>query len=261
MRQSIVTDYDPRPGISISTLAYEYPADFHVPEHAHGADQLIYATSGLMEVSAGRRLWLIPPQFAVWIPARTRHQIQMRGSVSMRTLYLRRGLAHDLPDKCAVFHILPLLRELVVEVVRIGQLRTRNRLHCSLKDLLVSQLQNAPSVPTFVILPADRRALAVARTLMENQAAGSPLQILCSNVGVSVRTLERIFRREVGVTFEEWRRQVRLMKAIEQLVGGCTVKEAAFRVGYRHPSNFVEMFRQTLGATPKVWLSMIRRSD
>ena len=65
MRHGVSTEYDPKPGVSISTLAYEYPADFNVPEHSHGSDQLIYATRGLMQVSAGQSYWLIPPQFAV----------------------------------------------------------------------------------------------------------------------------------------------------------------------------------------------------
>jgi len=58
MRHSGLKQYDPRPGVSISTLAYEYPAGHNVPEHAHDSDQLIYATRGVMEVSAGQRLWL-----------------------------------------------------------------------------------------------------------------------------------------------------------------------------------------------------------
>jgi len=80
--------------VSISTLAYEYPRGFHVPEHAHGADQLIYATGGVMEV----------------------------------------------------LHVTPLLRELIVEAVRMGNLRARNRLHVALRDLLTSQLQSASPV-------------------------------------------------------------------------------------------------------------------
>src|SRR5580658_10207121 len=149
MRQGFIDDYDPKPGTSISTLAYEYPPAFQVPEHAHGADQAIYATRGVMEVSAGQSFWLIPPQFAIWIPARTMHRIRMPGAVSMRTLYLRRGLAPKLPTTCAVLHVTPLLRELIVEAVRIGKLRTRNRLHGALRDLLVSHLEEASPVPTF----------------------------------------------------------------------------------------------------------------
>src|ERR1019366_2168753 len=129
MRQGYIEYYDPKPGTSISTLAYEYPPAFRVPEHAHGADQVIYATRGVMEVSSGQSFWLIPPQFAIWIPAYVPHHIRMPGEVSMRTLYLRRGLAARPPAPCTVLHVTALFRELIVEAVRIGELRARNRLH------------------------------------------------------------------------------------------------------------------------------------
>jgi len=135
LRQRLITQYDPGRGVSISTLAYEYPRGFQVPEHAHGSDQLVYAIRGVMELSAGPGIWLIPPHFGMWIPVRTFHSIKMPGAVSMRTLYMRRGLASRLPTTCTVFHITPLLRELIVETVRIKELRMRNRLHCALRDL------------------------------------------------------------------------------------------------------------------------------
>jgi len=210
-----------------------------------------------MEVTAGRSVWLIPPHFAVWIPARTLHRIHMPERVSMRSLYLRRGLAAGLPAACRVLHVTPLLRELIVEIVRIGALRARNRLECALRDLLLAQLERASPVPTFVRLPVDLRALAIAKPIMQNPAQGRRLAALCSDAGVSVRTIERIFRKDVGTDFESWRRQVRLMKAVELLVSGSSVKEAAFDVGYRQPSAFVEMFRATLGATPKAWISAL----
>jgi len=260
VQHGFITDYDPRRGVSISTLAYEYPPDFQVPEHSHGSDQVIYATRGVMEVSVGQSFWLIPPHFAIWIPARTSHQIRMPGAVSMRTLYLRRGVVSRLGGACTVLHVAPLLRELIVEAVRIGQLRARNRLHSALRDLLVAHLENASPVPTSITLPKDRRALAVARALMANQASAPSLGELCISAGVSVRTIERAFRRDVGLNFESWRRQVRLMKAIELLVGGCPVKEVAFEVGYRQPSAFVEMFRQTLGTTPKAWAAGLEKA-
>ena len=54
-----------------------------------------------------------------------------------------------------------------------------------------------------------------------------------------------------------WRRQARLMKAVELLVSGCAVKEVAFEVGYKQSSAFVEMFRTALGATPKAWVASL----
>jgi len=257
MRQDIVVEYDPKPGVSIATLAYDYPPDFNVPEHAHGSGQLIHATHGVMEVVAGRSCWIIPPQFAVWIPARTVHRIRMRGAVSMRTLYLRPGLTPRL-DRCRVLHVAPLLRELVVAAVRIGELRTKERFHIALRDLVVELLRSAPPVPTEVALPTDPRALAVATALMADLEAAPSFEALCRQVGVSVRTMERTFRREVGTSFEAWRRQVRLMKAIGLLAAGRSVKEAAYQVGYQQASAFVEMFRRTLGMTPGAWTEEVR---
>jgi AraC-like DNA-binding protein len=260
VRQSgILTEYDPKRGVSIATLAYEYPSGFRVPEHAHGSDQLIYAIRGVMEVFSGQSVWLIPPHFALWIPARTSHRIQMPGPVSMRTLYWRPGLASPSSRGCAVLHVTPLLRELIIEAVRIGQLRTRNHHECALRDLLILHLKHASPMPTFVTLPREQRALAVAEAVLTNPAQSKPLAALCAGVGVSVRTIERAFRKDVGTDFESWRRQARLVKAVELLVAGRSIKEVAFAIGYRQSSAFVEMFRRTFGATPKAWISALEK--
>jgi len=250
-------DFDPPPGVSIATLAYDYRRDQRVAAHAHGSDQLLFAPRGAMDVSAGRRRWLIPPQFAFWIPARTEHSIRMCGAVSMRTLYLRPGLAPGLPADFMVIQVSPLLRELIVEAVSTGRLRAGNPHHRTLQRLLVRQIEQASPMPMSVTLPADPRALAVAEASMANYRGSPPLPSLCRKAGVSVRTVERAFQREVGLTFELWRRQARLLKAIELLAGGTSVKEVAFEIGYEGSSTFVEMFRKTMGATPRAWATRL----
>jgi AraC-like DNA-binding protein/mannose-6-phosphate isomerase-like protein (cupin superfamily) len=255
----ILREFDPKRGVSIATLAYEYPAGFRVPEHAHGSDQLIYAIRGVMEVSADQTVWLIPPHFALWIPAGAYHRIRMPGSVSMRALYLRRGLVPAFGAGCAVLHVTPLLRELTVEAVRVGQLRARNQYECALRDLLISHLLKASRVPTFVTLPTESRALAVAQAVLANPGGAKTLAALCADAGVSVRTVERAFQKDTGAGFESWRRQVRLMKAVELLVSGHSVKQVAFEVGYCQPSAFVEMFRRSFGTTPKAWTASLQK--
>ena len=95
----------------------------------------------------------------------------------------------------------------------------------------------------------------MAQAILRNPAEPKPMAVLCSEVGVSVRTIERAFRKDMGTNFESWRRQVRLTKAVELLVSGCSIKEVAYKVGYCQSSAFVEMFRQTFGTTPKAWIS------
>jgi len=108
-----------------------------------------------------------------------------------------------------------------------------------------------------VTLPREARALVVAQAILRNPAQVKTMAALCSEAGVCVRTIERVFRDEIGISFESWRRQVRLTKAVELLVAGFSIKEVAHKVGYCQSSAFVEMFRRAFGATPKVWISAL----
>lgn len=250
----IVRENDPGPGISIATHAREYPREFNIAPHAHGSDQLIYASHGVMEIASGQSLWVLPPHFGLWIPARTTHSVRMPEQVSMRTIYLRPGI-HSLWTSCTVFHVTPLLREILFEIVRIGRIRTRNHLESALQIILVSQLHHASPLPTGVSLPRDSRGLAVAQSVLNDPASHRPFAALCRSAGASVRTIQRIYQREVGQDFETWRRQVRLMKAVQLLISGLTVKEIADAVGYQDSSSFVALFRATFGIPPKSWVS------
>jgi hypothetical protein len=152
MRQS----FEPTPGISIATLAHDYPAGWHVPAHFHRSSQLLYANSGVMQLAFGRTLLLVPPQFAVFIPARVVHSIRMPHSVSMRTLYLRSSLVTD--RTCSVLYVTPFLRELILEAVRRKGLKRRARADAALCELLVTEIRLAEPVPIELAMPIDARA-------------------------------------------------------------------------------------------------------
>jgi len=171
----------------------------------------------------------------------------------MRTLYFRPGLVSRRAPGCDVLSVTPLLRELIVEAVRVGRLRVRNAHERALRDLTILHISRASSAPTSVALPADSRALALAQAILQNPSQPKALANLCAEAGMSLRTMQRVFQRELGTDFDSWRRQVRLMKAIELLVTGSSVKETAFAIGYNQPSAFVEAFRRAFGATPKAW--------
>jgi len=259
MRQrEILTEYDPKHGTAVETLAYEYPSGYQIAEHAHGSDQLIYAIRGLMQVSSDSSTWFIPPHFALWIPARKRHWLSMPSEVSMRTLYLAPGLVDGFGSGCCVLHVTSLLREVILETVALRRLRVKNDYERGLCSVLAHCLKKASPLPTMVTLPSDCRAMKVAQAILAHPGAPRKLVALCSQAGVGVRTIQRLFKKEVGIDFESWRRQVRLMKAIELLISGSSVKQTAFEVGYQQPSAFVEVFRRVFGATPKAWTYSLR---
>ncbi|WP_263418607.1 AraC family transcriptional regulator [Terriglobus albidus] len=248
----LVKENDPGPGIAIATHEREYPRNSHIALHSHGADQLVYASRGVMEIASGQNFWLLPPHFGLWIPAYTPHSIRMPEHVSMRTLYLRPGL-HTAWATCTTFHVVPFLRELIFQIVGMGRIRVRSRLECAYRDILIAQLKRSTPIPTGIALPRDTRALAVAEQVLNGLEDRHSVAAMCASVGIGVRTLQRVYQREVGLDFESWRRQVRLMKAVQLLVSGLSIKEVSYAVGYQEPSTFIDLFRSVFGRTPKSW--------
>lgn len=66
----------------------------------------------------------------------------------------------------------------------------------------------------------------------------------------SVRTLERLFRAETGLSLGAWRRRARVIHAMELLADGATVTTAGLATGYATTSAFVQAFRREVGVTP-----------
>ena len=83
--------------------------------------------------------------------------------------------------------------------------------------------------------PASRKTL--------NDWAGS--------LGLSARTLARLFAAQTGMTFRQWQRQARLLEALVRLAENQPVTTIAYDLGYESPSAFIYAFRRALGTTPK----------
>jgi AraC-like DNA-binding protein len=234
----------------VAAIAFEYPAGDHIPPHVHGRHQLLYAARGVMTVHTPRGTWVVPPHRGVWIPARVRHSIDVSGALSMRTLYLRTDLASRWPDGCRVINVPPLLRELVLHAVDRGGLDRSVPADRHLVDVLLDQLDALPAAPFHLPEPRDARAQRVAAELHRDPSDRRTFAALARGAGASRRTLERVFRSEIGMSFGRWRQQLRLAHALRLLAAGQGVTAVALDVGYDSPSAFVVAFRRAFGTTP-----------
>jgi len=234
----------------VRSLATGYPSGLVLEPHSHSWAQLVYACEGVMSVQTDEGTWVVPSHRGVWIPADTRHSIAMSGWVSMRSLYIVPELARELPRRCCVLAIPPLLRELILHATAQGPLRRDVAEHRRLVDFLLDQLRVLPVVPLELPMPRDPRALRVARRLREEPGEQAPIQRLARGAGASRRTLERLFRRETGMPLGRWRQQARLLHAMRLLASGESVTSIALEVGYQSPSAFIEAFSSALGTTP-----------
>ena len=76
-----------------------------------------------MQVETPHAAWLVPSTRAIWLPANMPHGIEMRGTVAMRTLYLTPVDPQGRLAQCRALEVAPLLRELILHIVRLGMLK------------------------------------------------------------------------------------------------------------------------------------------
>jgi AraC-like DNA-binding protein len=252
-RQRAILDHRGDPSAQLTALSYDYPLKYRVPWHFHEWDQLVYASHGVMTVQTSEGTWVVPTHRAVWIPAGIAHTIAMSGLVAMRTLYLKPRLAKVLPRTCCVVNVSSLLRELILNACHSATLKRAIPRQRHLIDMILDQLETVRMVPLQLGNPTDSRAKRIADTLLADPSDRRSLAQVCKVAGASKRTVERLFREELGMTLGRWRQQLRLMEAMRLLAEGAKVTHAALEAGYSTPSAFIAMFGKTLGTTPAAY--------
>jgi AraC-like DNA-binding protein len=238
-------------GFDVRSLAVTYRNGHRLPSHAHPWGQLIYACSGVLYVSAGERMWITPPTRAIWIPPGTDHEIDFKGTAALRTLYVSAERAGSIGTSVRGLEVVPLLRELIVHIVSMGMLNPRCVEHDRLASVLMDLIGQAREMDLMLPLPRDPRALRLARCLRSAPADRQRLEDLVADAGASLRTLQRCFAEETGMTIESWRQKARLVHSAAILAEGATVLDAALTSGYESASAFIAAFRRQFGVTPR----------
>lgn len=242
----------PRP---IVGMAKEFPSGHLIESHQHIRSQLLYASSGVMTVRTEVGIWVVPPLRAVWIPARTRHQIKVSGNLSMRTLYIEEGFCLGAPKQCCVVAVSPLFRELILYVVKMPSLYQPNSPEDRIIAVILDQIQDMDVTPLSLAIPTDQRMKEIFLKLSENPGDKRTLEDWGKLVGATRRTLTRIFKSEIGMSFGQWRQQIRILESLRRLAIDDPVTTIAIDLGYDSPSAFILMFKKALGKTPGQYFS------
>ncbi|WP_134084887.1 AraC family transcriptional regulator [Mycobacteroides salmoniphilum] len=228
-----------------------------ITRHWHEVHQIVYPASGVIAVTTDDGTWIAPPNRALWIPAGAGHEHRFYGLTEFHSV------AFD-PEKYVVALTTPtviavsaLLRELIMTCSVPSDLPEDEvtRLHVVLIDQLRRSPEQALKLPT----PRDQR-LADACALVEDDLTQVwTVTELGRRVGASERTLTRLFRTDMGMTYPQWRTQIRLHHALRLLAEDRPVTYVAHQCGWATPSAFIDVYRRTLGQTPGTYAAPVTR--
>jgi AraC-like DNA-binding protein len=238
----------------VHLVARDYPKGLRLDPHMHREAQLVYAARGTMQVTTPKGRWLVPPDRAVWVPARLEHAIDVLADIEMRTLYFDLAwLERRRPDKGLaaefVVRVSPLLHQAILALFEPGTSSERTEL---LIRLVMLELHQAEDSATFVPLPREARCRRAALIVLDDPTGAHEIESLAREVGTSARTLSRLFSTETQLSFKSWCQRARIAAAIERLStdANVSVKQLAALLGYASVPAFSAAFRQVTGRTP-----------
>ena len=103
--------------------------------------------------------------------------------------------------------------------------------------------------------------MACEKLVLSAGAVDVDLSEIARASGYSLRSVERIFRRGVGMTPGRWFTNIRLNGALRDLLAPtalCSITDVATRWGFRHLSRFAQQYRQAFGELPNQTLARAR---
>ncbi|MDH7611722.1 AraC family transcriptional regulator [Raoultella ornithinolytica] len=250
--------YDPDSGHE-SVLAFRIQVvedEQFIPRHQHRKGQLILALHGALTCEVENAMWMVPPQYAVWVPGQMPHSNRATPGAQISFLFIEPDAA-PMPAHCCTLKISPLVRELILTLAgRHGEAfahPTTQRLVQVLFDELPRQPQEHLQLP----VSPHPKIRQMADFMAVDPARWQTLAQWAAEFAMSERNLARLVVRETGLSFRRWRHQLQLILALQMLIRGQTVQQTAQTLGYDSTTAFITMFKKGLGQTPGRYLASL----
>ncbi|MCX4386907.1 helix-turn-helix transcriptional regulator [Micromonospora peucetia] len=219
--------------------------------------QLYWSPDGLLSARHGGHTTFVGPDEVFWVHRAVTHEVHAADRQSVYRICLR-----EVP---------PALAGLRAGVAAIDA--EAARLVLALTDRGYDE-RDAPEARSRIMAgldprshPADDRqaggpgvAVAVATALAHDPGDSTGLAEWAERLHVSVKTLQRDFAREFGMSYSQWRTRLRLRASLA-LLETRPVGEVARRIGYASPSAFISAFAREYGYTPGRAAAMRRTAD
>ncbi|MBN3727549.1 AraC family transcriptional regulator [Burkholderia sp. Ac-20379] len=247
----IPPEFAPTPEHPLRVRPRPMPAATRIPQHTHAWAQLAYAPRGVLRVTTAGTTWMVPPSRAIWTPPHVAHEIVVVEDAFLRTLYIDESAIPGGLDDCRVVEVSGLLRELIVALDARDLPQARERM---LTALILDELTRSEPLPLAVPMPTEKRLRALCEAVLAHPAQAESLDYWAAHVGASTRTVARLFRQELGVSFTQWQQQALLARAIPLLNQGRPMSHVAQELGYQSQSAFSAMFRRAFGKSPRAFM-------
>ena len=219
-----------------------------------------------MHLLSGKYQLILPARHGAWIPAHRTHKIHSNSpDLYLRNIYFDERKKDE--EILRRFHIIPvstLAREMIVYTQTWSAESEAGKTERTfLKTIRLLAIDWCRQTIPLVLPTTEHESLKkVTAYIGENLMHPLQLDTVAQKYGFSGRTLLRLFKDQLGMTFGTYIRVARIVRAIELLTdSNASVTQVAYEVGYSSLSSFSKAFQQLTGVKPREYLRNTTNGD
>jgi AraC-like DNA-binding protein len=229
--------------------------------HKHSKAQLIYVESGFQYLTVNGKIHLLPQNHAAWIPPNAIHKTNSHSErIKLMILFFDVNEDDLFYHEVNVFSVPPVLKEMIKYAEKWSKSIEENVDENVFLKALYSELPNfvADSIQLHISLPEDKRLTKAIKYLNNNYTKDIKMEELSEMAALSLRSIERIFKKESGLTLSKYQQILRIIKSLELLsTNKWTISEIAYKVGYKSLQAYTNSFQSVMQYRPSDFLKTI----
>lgn len=230
--------------------------------HHHQKGQLVYVESGFQYITIEEKIYLLPQNHAVWIPPNAVHKTNSHSEkIKLMIMFAEISIQESFYQEVKVFSVPPVLKEMIKYAEKWSKLMTPDHHESLFLKALFNELPRfvEHSLTLHISLPKDKRLAKVIEHLHSHYRNEIKMEELSDTALLSFRTLERIFKKETGLTLSKYQQMLRIIKSLEYLSSGnLTISETAYEVGYKSVQAYTRSFYSVMKFRPTDFIKTIQ---
>lgn len=235
---------EPPFAIVAESVFVDVPLEFE--PHAHELHELVWVRGGTMTVWLEDRVMTVPDGYGLWLPAHAVHSGRTTARSELCDAYFEPRRSPVELAAATVIEVTPVLAALLTHLEGADLPEAaRLRAEAVVFDLLASSERHYT-----LQIPQTARISPIVAALLKDPTDGRTLGEWAVLVGLSERTVARLFRAETGLSFLQWRQALRVHHSLALISEGLAVHEVSELMGYAQPSTFIASFKRVMGITP-----------
>lgn len=255
--KKIIKKVDENPG---SILVVRQQTEQRLPSHQHNKAQLLLVFGGIAYLQTDEKDFYIPSNHYIWIPKNYPHNLMFNTQdLYIINIYFPEKSSTGFYAELGIYPVSKLLSEMLSFSEKWQGDYSKGSWEFEFLTTLKNVLSKENLKKFSIQLPTtdDQRLGAIVGQLRNRLNENLTLESIATEWGMSVRSLTRLFQTKLHITFIQYIKMLRIIRAMELIKDSdLNMTEIAYEIGYSNIAAFSNNFYQLTNMRPTEFKAM-----